>query len=229
MQKYHYVYRITNIIKQKHYYGTRTSKCLPIEDLGIKYFSSSKDKDFIQDQKSSPSNYKYKIIRIFDTRKEAIELEIKLHDRFDVGINESFYNRSKQTSSRFDTTGLKNTKSQRLLNSAKNSGKNNAMFGRSVYEVWVEKYGVERAIILKNEMFIKRSKSVSGENNPNYGNKWSDYKKELMSIKKRGIKFEKIICPHCGKEGGGPNMTRYHFENCKDKDFLVKEIEAVQL
>jgi hypothetical protein len=24
-------------------------------------------------------------------------------------------------------------------------------------------------------------------------------------------------CPHCNKSGKGPNMTRYHFENCKDR------------
>lgn len=23
------------------------------------------------------------------------------------------------------------------------------------------------------------------------------------------------MCPHCGVQGGGPNMTRYHFDNCR--------------
>lgn len=23
------------------------------------------------------------------------------------------------------------------------------------------------------------------------------------------------VCPHCGAEGKGGNMTRYHFNNCK--------------
>jgi hypothetical protein len=105
--KYHYVYRITNIKDKLYYYGTRTSSIEPKLDLGIKYFSSSKDKDFIQGQKDNPLNYKYKIIKIFNIRKEAIELEIKLHNKFDVGINESFYNRSKQTSAGWDTTGTK--------------------------------------------------------------------------------------------------------------------------
>lgn len=106
MKKYHYVYRITNIILNKHYYGVRTSKnILPKDDLGIKYFSSSRDKDFINEQKRNPQNHKYKIIQIFNNRKKALEFEIKLHNKFDVGINESFYNRSKQTSSGWDTTG----------------------------------------------------------------------------------------------------------------------------
>lgn len=106
MIKYHYTYRITHIVDKKHYYGTRTSKIHPKEDLGIKYFSSSTNKDFIKDQKSNPQNYKYKIIRISNNRKDSLQLEIKLHNKFNVGSNESFYNKSKQTSTGFDTTGI---------------------------------------------------------------------------------------------------------------------------
>lgn len=104
--KFHYVYRITNKELNKHYYGVRTSKVEPKLDLGIIYFSSSKDKKFISEQKEKPSIFKYKVIKIFETREEAIILEIKLHSKFDVGMNISFYNRSKQTSTKFDTSGL---------------------------------------------------------------------------------------------------------------------------
>lgn len=55
----HYVYRITNIKLNKHYYGTRTSKNkTPEEDIGYIYFSSSSDKEFLKDQKDNPLNYK---------------------------------------------------------------------------------------------------------------------------------------------------------------------------
>lgn len=30
--------------------------------------------------------------------------------------------------------------------------------------------------------------------------------------------FAEVKCPHCGLIGKGPNMTRYHFDNCKKKD-----------
>lgn len=128
MSKYHYIYRITNLKLNRHYYGARTSNVVPELDLGVKYFSSSKDKSFIEDQKSNPQDYKYKVIRTFKTRKEAIKLEIKLHDRFDVGINESFYNRSKQSSIGFDTTGMimsKETIQKQLLTKVKNNSFNN--------------------------------------------------------------------------------------------------------
>lgn len=106
---YHYVYRITNIKYNKHYYGTRTSKTDPKIDLGEKYFSSSTNKDFIKDQQENTQDYKYKIIQKFRNREEALKLEIKLHNKFDVGINEVFYNKAKQTSVGFDTTGIRQT------------------------------------------------------------------------------------------------------------------------
>jgi hypothetical protein len=84
---YHYVYRITNLVENKHYYGKRSSKIKPILDLGHKYFSSSRDKNFIQDQKANPTHYKYKIVANFETSESALTFEIKLHNKFNVGIN----------------------------------------------------------------------------------------------------------------------------------------------
>ena len=98
----------THTKENKHYYGARSSKVEPKLDLGIKYFSSSTDKDFIKEQKENPQYYKYKVIKIFSTRVEAINMEIKLHTKFEVGFNESFYNKSKQSSSGFDTSGKGN-------------------------------------------------------------------------------------------------------------------------
>ena len=106
MKKYNYVYRITNNKLNKHYIGARSSNIEPHLDLGVKYFSSSSDKEFKQDQIDNKTNYSYYIIDIFATREESINLEVYLHDKYNVGINESFYNKCKQTSTKFDTTGL---------------------------------------------------------------------------------------------------------------------------
>lgn len=48
---------------------------------------------------------------------------------------------------------------------------------------------------------VNSSHNAHCKHNPNY--------------KKRVLK--PVICPHCGKEGTGPNMTRWHFDNCKFK------------
>lgn len=99
--KFHYTYRITNIVLNKHYYGSRSTNTEPQLELGFSYISSSKDPDFIKDQKENPQNYKYKIIKIFETRMEATQLEIDFHSKFNVAKNESFYNNSNQTSTGF--------------------------------------------------------------------------------------------------------------------------------
>lgn len=72
-------------------------------------------------------------------------------------------------------------------------GENNNMFGKSLYDVWLKKYGKEIATEKINE----------------YNKKMSD------SLKGKTHKLKTVICPHCQKEGKGPNMTRYHFDNCK--------------
>lgn len=102
---YHYTYIITNVVENKYYIGCRSSKVLPEKDLGTKYFSSSRDKEFLKDQKLNPQNYKYKVIAEFSSRALAVDLEIKLHNIHNVAVNPKFYNRSKQTSVGWDTAG----------------------------------------------------------------------------------------------------------------------------
>jgi len=100
----HYVYRITNIVTDYHYPGCRSAE-IPEEDIGIKYFSSSTNKLFIQDQKNNPDDYKYKIVYTGDNRKDAISFEVKYHKRLDVKNHPKFLNKANQTSSGFDTKG----------------------------------------------------------------------------------------------------------------------------
>lgn len=98
---YHYTYRISNTKENKHYYGVRSSKVEPKLDLGIKYFSSSTDNMFIKEQKENKSIFKYKVIKMFENRIDAMNFEIKLHKKFNVGKNLKFYNMCNQTSTRF--------------------------------------------------------------------------------------------------------------------------------
>lgn len=103
--RYYYVYRITNIHKHKFYYGSRVSLISPNLDLGIKYFSSSSDKIFINEQKETPQNYNYKIVKVFDNNADKMLFESYLHMKFDVKNNSFFYNRTNQMMNGFDSTG----------------------------------------------------------------------------------------------------------------------------
>lgn len=108
----HYVYRITNTIENIHYYGVRSCIGDPRFDIGVKYFSSSSDKNFIKLQKNNPEYFKYKVVKIFSSRKDACKMEVKLHHMFDVGVSEAFYNKCKQTTYGHDQTGVRRTPEQ---------------------------------------------------------------------------------------------------------------------
>ncbi len=117
--KNNYTYSILNIRIRKEYLGVRSTNLDPTKDVGFKYFSSSKDQDFKQDQINNPQDYLYTVLHNFDTREEALKHEIYLHQINNVGRNPKFYNRSRQTTTGFDTTGLPGL-----------CGKDNGMFGR---------------------------------------------------------------------------------------------------
>jgi hypothetical protein len=94
MKKYHYTY-YSYEEWGRGYIGVRTSKCLPEED--IKYFGSFTDKTFKPTQKI--------ILQVFNTRKEALDAEITLHNFYEVNTNLHFANKAKMTSSGFCTEG----------------------------------------------------------------------------------------------------------------------------
>lgn len=47
---------------------------------------------------------------------------------------------------------------------------------------------------------------LANNEHPNKGRTWKHSKKR---------EYNEVTCPNCGKVGKGPNMVRYHFQNCK--------------
>lgn len=104
MRRYHYVYKLTNTLpvdKRKYYIGCRSCDCDPMSD---KYFGSSKEIKRII--KENGNFFTKEILKIFTCRKDAINYEIELHTKFSVSSNEEFYNKVKQSSTGFDTSGI---------------------------------------------------------------------------------------------------------------------------
>jgi hypothetical protein len=240
----HYIYRITNIVENRHYYGVRSCKHSPKDDLGIKYFSSSKDKDFIEDQKKNPQNYKYKIILTVKSREKAVLCEIKLHAKFNVGVNESFYNRAKQTTVRFDTAGVKfifteehkqrisearkgkkhseDTKRKMSENRPDVNGENNPFFGKihsDKTRTLLSEKAKERYKDPSNHPRGMLGKTQSEESNKRRsetltGQTRTDEQKENYRKAALQRKWKIVECPHCKKEGKQNAMLRWHFDNC---------------
>jgi len=99
----HYTYLITNLNEnhQKIFYiGVRSCKDI----INDSYMGSSKNlKEDIQ--KYGIINFNKTILGIFNNRNDAILHEIYLHELFDVGKCDLFYNKVKQTTKGFDYSG----------------------------------------------------------------------------------------------------------------------------
>lgn len=104
-----YVYRITNLITNKHYYGSRTCNLKPSLDLKHKYTSSSK---YVNEDIKLYGifNFKFKIIKEFKNPTDMLLYEAFLHNYFDVKSHKHFYNRSNVTPTGFTTIGSIMTK-----------------------------------------------------------------------------------------------------------------------
>ena len=94
---YHYVYLLQHTTDKRKYIGVRSCK-VPIKD--DTYMSSSKwaTKEYL-------SNCTKTVIKVFNTRKEAVEHEIFLHNKYDVAVNPDYFNQAKQTATKFDQSG----------------------------------------------------------------------------------------------------------------------------
>lgn len=182
---YFCVYRITNLVENKHYYGYKSSKIHPSKVIGITYFSSSKGesgKDFIIDQKKNPQNYKYKIVQLFDSPEQAINREIKLHLKFNVKCHPQFYNKSNQTSSKFDTTGTTMSIEARNKMSIAGKGKPKSeshkenMRGRKHTDEELIKMSIALTGKVKSESHIKNMRLSFKINKTNVGTKNARFK-----------------------------------------------------
>ena len=118
MGKHHYVYHSYEEWGRE-YIGVRSCNCLPEED--IRYFGSFKDKTFNPTGKN--------ILFVRETRQEVAEIEIILHDFFDVAVNPRFANMAKATSTKFNTAGVPVTEETRKKMSVAKSGEKHYQFG----------------------------------------------------------------------------------------------------
>ena len=179
MSKYHYVYHSYEEWGRE-YIGVRSCNCLPEEDT--KYFGSFKDKTFFPTEKT--------ILFVCETRQEIMEIEIKLHDFFDVAVNSKFANKSKQTSTGFDRAGVilgPCTEEAKKKMSVSKLGEKNP------------NYGVPQTEAQKKA----KSKRMSGENNPMYGVSHTEETKKKIAEANSGENN-----PYYGKFGAAHNRSK---------------------
>jgi len=112
----HYVYLLTSKNLLKYYIGVRSCKCGAATD---NYWGSSK---YLGDKATRCNRFYKTILSVHPTREAATAEEIRLHNYYDVAVNNSFYNKAKQTSIGWDTTGTVASEETRAKLSAARKG-----------------------------------------------------------------------------------------------------------
>ena len=217
---YHYVYRITNTVTGYHYYGSKSCNETPEENIGIKYFSTSTNKLFIQDQKNNPQDYKYKIIKIFETsRKDATQLEVDLHKKFDVKNHPKFINKANQTSTKFNTTGLPSEKHHMFGKTHSNKAKNRIGNGSRGKTTVKDSNGNSLRVYCDDER-IKSGELVG----INKGMKFSEEAKKKQSLKRKGVKKSQEHRDKISKSNKGKKFSDTHkqkIRNSKSDNIVI--------
>ena len=104
--------------KGRNYVGKHTTS-----NLNDGYLGSYSDKSFSPDSRI--------ILGVFKTAVAAILAEIQWQKVLEVVPNTEFANKSYQTSSKFDTTGLKMSTDYKKKKSEQNSGEGNPNYGKT--------------------------------------------------------------------------------------------------
>jgi hypothetical protein len=80
----------------------------------------------------------------------------------------------------------------------------------------MEEYLAEKGSPFKGRSHTEEAKQKNREKH--LGKRVSEETRSKMrASSNKGQMHPKTICPHCGKEGGGNAMSKWHFNNCKNK------------
>lgn len=145
------------------------------------------------------------ILKTFDTRHEALAYEIELHKML---FNDSLcLNGAKQTSNRFSTEV---------------AGKEHPMFGKTHLAESKEKMRLAKLGKARGEYSLEHREKIAL---PQRGRKLTEEHRNKLSLAKLGKsrgKDPRVNCPHCSKEISARTKSRYHFDNCKNKELVCQ-------
>ena len=243
-KKYHFIYKTTNILNGKYYYGLHSTSNLDDGYLGsgrrLKYSLNKYGKE----------NHKREIIEYCDTRKQVLTRENEIVNLNEIakedcmnlivgGGNTYIYTPTDDIKRKISLSMVGKVRTKQHSNNLSKS-----LSGRKLSELHKEnlknnhvgRTGIPHTEETKKKLsnvhlgkqyslgHIQTNEHKKKIREANKGKTRSAETKRKMSEAKRGktspqkgIPQKKLICSICNKVGGITNMKRYHFENCKLK------------
>lgn len=192
-----------------------------VREDGSPYYvgKGSGQRAFIKNKRGRPSdNSKIRFVKTNLTEQQALDLEkalIAKYGRKDLGtgilINltnggEGISNPSAGT--RQKLANAKRSESADTRKKRSVAAKNRV---RSPLTAETKQKISEKNLGKKRSLLAREKMSIAKTGKPSY------YRTEETLMKQRRPK-EQVTCPHCNKTGGISSMSRWHFNNCKEKE-----------
>ena len=189
------VYAIVHIPTNRAYVGSSVNLTRRFKEHRTSLRASRHHSKYLQNawNKYGENSFEFKTLLTVDTPKEAKEIEQAFLDCF------------------YDSTMNCNPSAIGFPSGDAHFAKRDdyhmkTVMQRLTAEERKELYGRSRGKKRNGENY--RLGAIKRLNDPNYTKILSDACKGVRAI---------VTCPHCEKQGGGGNMRRYHFDNCKAK------------
>lgn len=180
------VYKVTNKMNGKIYIGSHKTK-----NLDDNYMGSGKYLRYSQ-KKHGLENFEKEILFVFDNPEDMFRKEAEI-------VNEDFI-------------AEQNTYNLKVGGSGGWDYINNNIMTEEKHKEVSSKGGLTRHIT-KKDLGQRISEGI--KNSPNGLNGVKKLHKKYPKSAFFGKKHKVLKCPHCDKEGGAPQMRRWHFDNCK--------------
>lgn len=218
-KKYHFIYKTTNLINGKYYYGLHSTN-----NLDDGYLGSGRRLRY-SINKYGKNNHKREILEFCNSRKELVDREKEIITLNEIAKKDclnlivggaSIKSVPPDVRKRIGDARRGKKLSADIRKKMSESRKGKVMTKETRERIRQTLTGSNLSEERKNKISKTKLEQLKDKNNhPFFGKTHSVESKLKMSKAQKGVPKRKLKCPHCGKVGGEPQLKQWHFDKCK--------------